>query len=50
MIDVLIRLTHELPAIVCFCIAGILASKQIDGWGWLLFVGVIVTTSHGIKT
>jgi len=49
MTEVFVRLTHELPAIVCFCIAGLLAYKSIDGWGWLMLVGLLVTTSHGIK-
>ena len=48
MTKILIRLTHELPSIACFCLAGFLAYNGIDGWGWFLFVGVLATTSHGL--
>ena len=31
-----------LPSTVCFLIAGLLAYNSLDGWGWLIFAGVIV--------
>lgn len=34
----------NLPAIICFCIAGYLCYRQQDGWGWFLFVGLMATS------
>lgn len=31
-----------IPSAVCFSAAGYLAANGIDGWGWFLFVGVIL--------
>lgn len=31
-----------IPSAVCFAAAGYLAAHGIDGWGWFLFVGVIL--------
>ncbi len=30
------------PSSICFIVAGILASLGMSGWGWFLFVGVIL--------
>lgn len=34
-----------LAPLICFGMAGLLAWNKIDGWGWFLFVGVLVTPS-----
>lgn len=31
-----------LPTTVCFAAAACLATHGIDGWGWFLFIGVIL--------
>ena len=31
-----------LPSIICAVIAGILALKGADGWGWFLLAAVVV--------
>ncbi|EIZ89281.1 hypothetical protein CFSAN001690_17040 [Salmonella enterica subsp. enterica serovar Cerro str. CFSAN001690] len=31
-----------LPTTVCFVAAAYLAAHGIDGWGWFLFIGVIL--------
>lgn len=35
-------LAKILPATACFAVAGYLAIKGLDGWGWFLFVGVLL--------
>ena len=32
-----------LPMVTCFVVASILAYKDKDGWGWFLFVGLLVS-------
>ena len=29
-------------ALICFVAAGILAYNGMDGWGWFLFVGLLI--------
>jgi len=31
-----------LAASVCFSVSGILAYSSIDGWGWFLFIGLLM--------
>lgn len=38
-------LISNLPSIVCFIGATVLAFKQVDGWGWLIFAGIILVSS-----
>lgn len=33
------------PAVTCAAIAGYLAINRMDGWGWFLFVAVILLPS-----
>ena len=30
-----------LPSILCFAMAGLIATLELPGWGWFLLVGVI---------
>ena len=38
-------LLYNIPSIICFSTAFWLLYNQIEGWGWFLFVGVIVMVS-----
>ena len=38
-------LAAKMPQIVCFAGAIYLASRNLDGWGWLVFVGVLLTST-----
>jgi len=31
-----------IPTAICFAAAAMIALKGYDGWGWFLFVGVII--------
>lgn len=31
-----------MAAVVCFAAAALLAAHGMDGWGWFLFIGVIL--------
>ena len=37
-------LVSNLPSITCFIGAIVLALKQVNGWGWLIFAGVLMST------
>lgn len=41
----LANLGVNLVALACLIIAGILAFKGRDGWGWFLFVGLVCASS-----
>ena len=38
-------LVSNLPSITCFIGATVLALKQVDGWGWLIFLGLLMSTN-----
>ena len=33
----------NLPAMICYIAAGVLAFSGIVGWGWFLFIGLLCT-------
>lgn len=45
MKHLLLNLGINLVALLCIGIAGWMASKQLDGWGWFLFVGMLCAGS-----
>lgn len=40
--SIAVSIIGYLPCLACFAAAGALAWHQIEGWGWFLFVGVLV--------
>ena len=30
-----------IPAIICMLVTGLMAINHIEGWGWVLFVGLL---------
>ncbi len=43
--QLLVLLIVTLPSILCFIISAVLAAKEKEGWGWFLFVGVVIACS-----
>jgi len=39
----LLLLLSNLPALACVIGAAVLAINQVAGWGWFLFVGLLMT-------
>jgi hypothetical protein len=39
-------LAGELASITCVILAAYLASRGISGWGWFLFMAVMLTTTR----
>lgn len=44
----LFNLVSKLPSILCVAAAGILAYKELDGWGWFLFASIMLTSSVSV--
>lgn len=40
--EMLLLMTSYIPAIGCIVLAGLLVTRGLDGWGWFLFVAVLV--------
>lgn len=38
-----------IPAIICSCASVYLAVLGVDGWGWFLFVAVLMSSSLSVK-
>jgi len=41
--NLLIVLLCMLPCIACIVISAVLAIKETNGWGWFLFVGILLS-------
>lgn len=39
----------NIPAILCYCIAAYMAVNDKEGWGWFLFVGLLINGTS-VKT
>jgi len=46
MKDILLIVALNIVAIVCLAAAGVLAYEQLDGWGWFLFVGFLLSVTN----
>ena len=43
MLQVAVLILALIPATVCVCISGYLAMNGLGGWGWFLFVGLLLS-------
>lgn len=40
--EMLLLMTSYIPAVLCIVLAGLLVMRGIGGWGWFLFVAILV--------
>lgn len=40
--NIIIQLIYKLPAILCVISALIMAKNNIEGWGWFLFIALMM--------